>query len=190
MPGPPRSRNAGPAVAPRNRAAILDAARRVFAEQGYHAPLNAIARAAGVGQGVLYRHFPNRLDLAVAVFEENFAAIEQLAGDTAGPECFGVVWRRLVADTVTSTAFIDMVIDTQPHLPDALGEDRLSRIIAGPLARAQASGLADPGWTAHDVLLFIHMVHGVVIGQPDRSAGATAAAVDRALALIDPRLAG
>ena len=43
------------------------------------------------------------------------------------------------------------------------------------------------GWSMADILLFIHMVHGVVVGQPDRADAP--AAVDRALTLIDPRLA-
>ena len=73
------------------------------------------------------------------------------------------------------------------RLPAALGEDRLAAILEGPLARAQAAGLADPGWSMADILLFIHMVHGVVVGQPDRADAP--AAVDRALTLIDPRLA-
>ena len=186
MPATPSKNNAGPSAAPRNRAAILAAARILFAELGYHVPYNAIAKAAGVGQGVLYRHFPQRTDLALAVLDHNFAAMEQLAEQTPGPECFGVLWRRLVADMVASTAFIDMVIDLHPQLPDALGENRLAAILEAPLARAQAAGLADPDWSMADVLLFIHMVHGVVIGQPERTDAP--AAVARALSLIDPRL--
>ena len=150
-------------------------------------PYNAIAKAAGVGQGVLYRHFPRRVDLALAVFDDNFTAMQRLADATPGAECFTVVWRRLVADTVASTAFIDMVIDLHPQLPDALGENRLAAILEGPLARAQAAGQADPTWTMADILLFIHMVHGVVIGQAARADAP--AAVARALSLIDPRLA-
>ena len=50
----------------------------------------------------------------------------------------------------------------------------------------RAAGLADPDWTMADILLFIHMVHGVVIGQPERTDAP--AAVARALSLIDPRL--
>src|SRR5690606_39484170 len=62
--------NRGPAAAAENRAALLAAARRLFAERGYHAPLSAIAREAGVGQGSLYRHFPQRELIAAAILEE------------------------------------------------------------------------------------------------------------------------
>ncbi|HAN25892.1 MAG TPA: TetR/AcrR family transcriptional regulator, partial [Microbacterium ginsengisoli] len=59
--------NRGRAAGPANRAALLAAAREVFGEQGLSAPLSAVARRAGVGQGSLYRHFPTRTALAAAV---------------------------------------------------------------------------------------------------------------------------
>ncbi len=49
--------------AQQNRAALVEAAREVFAERGLDAPLEQIARQAGVGIGTLYRHFPTRNDL-------------------------------------------------------------------------------------------------------------------------------
>lgn len=186
MPAPGPSRNRGPAAAPANRAAILDAARRVFAEQGYRAPFSAIAKTAGVGQAVLYRHFPDRLELAFAVFADNFAELERLATTIEGPGCFHVVWRRIVEYTLESSAIVEMVIDARLQLPDALGSARLEHLVEAPLARAQAAGLVHPDWTPHDVLLLQHMVYGVIIAQP--SPAEARDAVRRALHLIDPRL--
>lgn len=187
MPAPERLHNRGPAAAAENRKAILAAARLLFAEQGYHVPLNAIAKAAGVGQGVLYRHFPDRVALATAVFADNFAELERIARATPGPECFGVLWRRLVTFTVGSSAFVELVIDARTQLPAEVSEEHLAALVTEPLARAQAAGLADPEWTAADVLLFEHMIHGVVMAQLDPAAAL--GAVRRALSLIDPRLA-
>jgi AcrR family transcriptional regulator len=51
----------------RNRRALLEAAGEVFGEQGIGAPLDAIARRAGVSNSTLYRHFPTRRDLIVVV---------------------------------------------------------------------------------------------------------------------------
>lgn len=184
MPGSPTPSNRGPAAAADNRARILIAARRLFAERGYRVPLNAIARGAGVGQGVLYRHFPTRNDLAYAVFADNFDALEQLATDTAGPNCFAVLWQQVVAYTLESTAFVDMVIDARTDVPADVDAARLERLLAEPLARAQVAGLADPDWTTGDVLLMLHMIHGVTIAQP-----AQVDAVRRAISLVDPRLA-
>jgi AcrR family transcriptional regulator len=49
--------------------AVLEAAKAVFADSGVDAPVREIAARAGVGVGTLYRHFPQRSDLVVAVFE-------------------------------------------------------------------------------------------------------------------------
>ena len=87
-------------------------------------PLSAIAREAGVGQGVLYRHFPTRIDLALAVFEENFAELESLATD-ARPGAFTTVWNRLVELTISEAAFLEAVIDARRTLPDYDGGQRL-----------------------------------------------------------------
>ncbi|WP_348789847.1 helix-turn-helix domain-containing protein [Leifsonia sp. NPDC080035] len=63
------------ADAARNRAKILEAARRLYEESGEAGP-EQVARAAGVGVGTLYRHFPNREALAAAVYEDE---LEQVA---------------------------------------------------------------------------------------------------------------
>src|SRR5271155_3009701 len=56
------------ADARQNRARLIIAATEAFAEKGADAPLEDVARRAGVGIGTLYRHFPSRLDLQAAVF--------------------------------------------------------------------------------------------------------------------------
>src|SRR4051794_6769692 len=61
---------AGPplrADARRNYQRLLAAASDLFADRGPEAPLDEIARRAGVGNATLYRHFPTRRDLLVAV---------------------------------------------------------------------------------------------------------------------------
>ncbi|MFI0449211.1 TetR/AcrR family transcriptional regulator [Actinomadura sp. 6N118] len=60
--------------AQRNRDALLAAARDCFAEHGLEAPLEQVAKRAGVAIGTLYRHFPTRLDLVQAIFAEKLAA--------------------------------------------------------------------------------------------------------------------
>src|SRR3954454_19562531 len=70
------------ADAARNRSALVEAAREVFAEQGLDAPLDEIARRAGTGNATLYRRFPTRTDLLAAVFAERM--VEQLHAVEAG----------------------------------------------------------------------------------------------------------
>lgn len=166
MPPKTRESNRGPAAAAANRRAILDAARRLFAERGYRTPLNAIARAAGVGQGVLYRHFPTRLDLAFAVFEENFAELEAIAAQPDA-EAFGRLWSRLLDLTVEAAAFVEMVVDARRTATDYDGARRLAALIEPPLARARDAGLVAPDVTVRDVLLHQRMAYGVVVTSLD-----------------------
>ncbi|MEU0404216.1 helix-turn-helix domain-containing protein [Streptomyces sp. NPDC006197] len=63
------------ADARRNHERLLIEARAAFAEQGADAPLEEVARRAGVGIGTLYRHFPTRADLLNAVFQEALAEL-------------------------------------------------------------------------------------------------------------------
>jgi AcrR family transcriptional regulator len=67
------------ADARRNAEALLDAAKAVFASSGVDAPAKQIADAAGVGVGTLYRHFPRRSDLVVAVFQREVDACADAA---------------------------------------------------------------------------------------------------------------
>lgn len=52
-----------------HREQLIQAASRVFARQGTSAPLEAVLEEAKLGRGTLYRHFPNRSALAIAVLE-------------------------------------------------------------------------------------------------------------------------
>jgi AcrR family transcriptional regulator len=60
---PPRPAEQLRADARQNHARLIAAATAAFAERGADAPLEDIARRAGVGIGTLYRHFPTRTDL-------------------------------------------------------------------------------------------------------------------------------
>jgi AcrR family transcriptional regulator len=60
--------------AQRNRDAIVAAARQLFCDHGLEAPLEEIARRAGVGIGTLYRHFPSRVELLDAVLADTVHA--------------------------------------------------------------------------------------------------------------------
>ena len=76
-PGPPPRR----ADAVRNRASILEAARRLVTERGTDVAMGEIAREAGVAVGTLYRHFPNKADLLAAVVTQYVEAVAEDAQD-------------------------------------------------------------------------------------------------------------
>ncbi|MEU4806532.1 helix-turn-helix domain-containing protein [Actinosynnema sp. NPDC023587] len=67
------------ADAARNRAKLLAAATEVFAEQGLAAPLEHVARRAGVSIGTLYAHFPNRRAFQDAIFPARLAVLDRIA---------------------------------------------------------------------------------------------------------------
>ncbi|HEY3610071.1 MAG TPA: helix-turn-helix domain-containing protein [Pseudonocardiaceae bacterium] len=69
------------ADARRNGELLIATARAVFTEKGAEAPLDEIARRAGVGAGTLYRHFPNREALIEAVYRDEVNQLANLAGD-------------------------------------------------------------------------------------------------------------
>ena len=75
------ARSSRRADAVRNRASILEAARRLVAEQGTEVAMGEIARVAGVAVGTLYRHFPNKADLLAAVVNEYVEALADDAQD-------------------------------------------------------------------------------------------------------------
>jgi AcrR family transcriptional regulator len=64
------------ADAQRNYDRIVAVAREMFAEHGANASLDEIAKRAGVGPGTLYRHFPSRADLHLAVLQDWISGVE------------------------------------------------------------------------------------------------------------------
>jgi AcrR family transcriptional regulator len=79
QPNEPEPNESLRADAQHNRERILEAAREAFAASG-DASLNSIAKKAGVGPGTLYRHFPSREVLVLAVYRYD---VQKLAGSAA-----------------------------------------------------------------------------------------------------------
>ncbi|MFG3256727.1 TetR/AcrR family transcriptional regulator [Streptomyces sp. NPDC048172] len=94
------------ADARRNQQKLLDAAAEVFVSSGVDAPIREIASRAGVGMGTIYRHFPTRADLVIAVFrhqvEECAEAGPRLLAEADSP--FGALreWIGLFADLLVT----------------------------------------------------------------------------------------
>jgi AcrR family transcriptional regulator len=103
------------ADAQRNRERILGVAKREFTRLGANASLEELAKKAGVGPGTLYRHFPTREDLLVAVYRsemEKLAAAERNLADTASPVEALRAWLLLFVDAVETKQIIAPVLNT------------------------------------------------------------------------------
>jgi AcrR family transcriptional regulator len=167
----------------RNREAILEAARELFAESA-DVPMYEIARRAGVGQATLYRNFPDRRNLAAAVVTEHMERTERLAAEHAGdPDAFFVLLRDIVESMAASRALGELARED-----DCLGSAlerrrrRLAELMHEPLRAAKAAGTLRRDLTSDDVFLVLSMIKGAV--ERADSAAARAAAASRGLALV------
>jgi AcrR family transcriptional regulator len=166
----------------RNREAILDVARELFADSPEF-PLSEVARRAGVGQGTLYRHFHDRADLAAAILDEHVARFQHLATDHAGdPDAFFLLIRAIV-EAMSRTHAVRELAQRDAAVGSALSDTqrRVAELIKRPLRDAKDAGLLRRDLTVEDVLLIIQMVRGAVDFVEDPAA--RAASASRALTL-------
>jgi AcrR family transcriptional regulator len=150
------------ADARRNFDALLSAAREAFAAQGPGAPLEDIARRAGVGIGTLYRNFPTRDALVEAVYIDEVAAVVRAADDAGELDPWEAVqaWlRRFVSYVGTKRALVEGLNKDSPVLLSC----RTSLYDAGEplLRRAQAAGELRDDATIGDVIRMVSGIAGV-----------------------------
>jgi AcrR family transcriptional regulator len=121
----------------KNRASVLDAARRVFLARGYGgATLEAIAEEAGFSKGVVYSQFASKADLFLALLEgriaERAAENERIAGRAAGAAALRALLRNFEADVRAEAGWARLVIEFRVH---ALRDPALNRRYAEAHAR-------------------------------------------------------
>ena len=163
------------ADARQNHARLISAATEAFAEKGADAPLEDIARRAGVGIGTLYRHFPTRLDLQAAVFRSQVGAVceqgDALAvSDLPGP-AFAAWARTLAGYLVTKRGLSRALIDAVGAESELITScwTTMRETTERLLVNAQRAGVIRDDVTAVDVM---RLVHGVAVSSekdPDRT---------------------
>jgi AcrR family transcriptional regulator len=141
----------------RNRDALVAAAAEVFEESGPDAPLDVIARRAGLGNATLYRHFPTRADLLVAVFAGDVEALQArgealLDADRAGDALFE--WLAAFVALVASKRELATAVPAEGASSALLDRWHASMrdMASALLARAQAAGEAADDVGAGDLL--------------------------------------
>ncbi|MFC5664536.1 TetR/AcrR family transcriptional regulator [Kitasatospora misakiensis] len=149
------------ADAARNRAKVLDAATEVFTTRGIGVPTEEIARAAGVGVGTLFRHFPTKEALLEAVMVRRLETIaERTAELAAGAEpaeafygCFRLIVEQSAGKNEFARALAAAGVDVQSSLqaPSAVIRTRLT----GLLDRAQRAGAVRPDLTVPELIALL-----------------------------------
>ncbi|MDG9677258.1 TetR/AcrR family transcriptional regulator [Micromonospora sp. DH14] len=131
----------------RNQTALLEAAAAAFIASGVNAPVRDIAARAGVGVGTIYRHFPTRADLIVAVYRHQVEACAEagpvLLAQSATPHAALASWIHLFVDfLVTKHGLAEAMRsdDVAFQTLHAYFLDRLVPVCADLLAAASAAG--------------------------------------------------
>ena len=147
------------ADAQRNEQALLDAAAAVFVTSGVEAPVRDIAAAAGVGMGTIYRHFPTRADLVIAVYRHQVEACAEagpvLLANGGSPHAALRQWVNLFVDFLVTKHGLATVLQ-----PDSVGFaalhayflDRLVPVCAQLLAAATEAGEISADVDAYELM--------------------------------------
>lgn len=159
---PPRPRQRRVRVdARRNIDVLVESAAKLFAESGLETPMRAIADSAGVGVGTLYRHFPTRSDLIVAVFrkevDEAVDAASALAADHPPGEALEL-WVERYVDFIAAHQGLAAAFNSGDPALEGLPahfQERLGPLVQKLLDAAALDGKIRPGVKAHELL------HGV-----------------------------
>jgi AcrR family transcriptional regulator len=154
--GPARKKRAD---ALRNQQTLLAAAAEVFVTSGVDAPIREIAAKAGVGMGTIYRHFPTRADLVVAVYRHQVEACAE-----AGPSLLETAESPFAALRQWVDLFVDFLV-TKHGLAKAMQSDasgfealhtyfldRLEPVGARLLDAAADAGEIRPGTRAYELM--------------------------------------
>jgi AcrR family transcriptional regulator len=147
------------ADAQRNEQALLAAAAAVFVTSGVEAPVRDIAAAAGVGMGTIYRHFPTRADLVVAVYRHQVEACAEagpvLLANGGSPHAALGEWVNLFVDFLVTKHRLAAVLQPDSVGFDALHAyflDRLVPVCAQLLAAAAEAGEISADIDAYELM--------------------------------------
>lgn len=147
------------ADAQRNEQTLLGAAAAVFVTSGVEAPVREIATKAGVGIGTIYRHFPTRADLIIAVYHHQIEACAEagpaLLASSITPHAALAQWVDLFVDFLITKHGLAAALRSENASPATLHAyflDRLVPVCAEFLDAATAAGEIHPDVGALELL--------------------------------------
>jgi len=154
------------ADARRNLDALLEAAKEVFARSGVDAPAKEITDRAGVGVGTLYRHFPQRSDLVIAVLEREIDACAEAGAELGAgypPEVALTKWIERYTDLVATKAGLASALQSGDAAHRALRRhfyERMSPVLDSLIEAAKIRSDVSSADILHAVALLSHPVPG------------------------------
>ncbi|MGX9890390.1 TetR/AcrR family transcriptional regulator [Streptomyces sp. NPDC002276] len=147
------------ADARRNKETLLDAAAKIFVASGVDAPVRDIAREAGVGLGTIYRHFPTRADLVIAVYRHQVEACAEagptLLASSATPYAALREWIGLFVDFLVTKHGLAAVLRSDTAGFESLHSyflDRLLPVCAELFDAAATAGEVRSDLTAYELM--------------------------------------
>ncbi|MBB4909465.1 TetR/AcrR family transcriptional regulator [Actinophytocola algeriensis] len=147
------------ADARRNEENLLDAAAAVFVEAGVEAPIRDIAARAGVGTATIYRHFPTRADLIVAVYRHQVETLAETGPAllAKGPTPYAALatWLDLFVDFVITKQGLATVLQSDDPCYDPLHAyfvERLEPVCAQLLEAAADAGEIRQGQDPYELM--------------------------------------
>ena len=156
------------ADARRNEQTLLDAAAAVFVTSGVDAPVRDIATRAGVGMGTIYRHFPTRADLVVAVYRHQVDACAEagsrLLAESDSPFEALCQWVDLFVDFLVTKHGLAAALRSDSETFDALHGSFIDRLV--PVCAQLLGAVADAGeiGSGMDALTLMHGIGNLCIG--------------------------
>jgi AcrR family transcriptional regulator len=148
------------ADARRNEQTLLAAAAAVFVRSGVDAPVRDIAAEAGVGMGTIYRHFPTRANLIIAVYRHQVDACAEagpaLLASSSTPHAALTQWIDLFVDFLITKHGLAAALQSDKARFETLHAyflDRLVPVCALLLDAAAAAGEIRPGTDAYGLML-------------------------------------
>lgn len=164
-PASPRRRS----DAERNIAALLGAAAAAFVASGVDAPVRDIAARAGVGVGTIYRHFPTRADLVVAVYRHQVEACVEagpaLLEAASSPYDALVGWIDLFVDFLVTKHGLAAALRSDDAGFDALHQYFVDRLVPVCARLLDAAAAADETRVDIDAYQLMRGVGNLCIGE-------------------------
>jgi AcrR family transcriptional regulator len=160
------------ADAQRNRDHVLDVANQVFATEGLEVPIDEIARRAGLGVGTLYRHFPTKEALFMAIVlrrMEQVAADAQALGAAKDPGAAFFAFLSNLIDDAPAKRDLMMALAAagfDPHRTGAKTKTEIKHAVGKLLARAQEAGAVRPDVLVGEVFSLVNGVHAAISAYP------------------------